>query len=282
MDSGYMAGPVTVAIDETKIPHFGENEKDIKGGKRDRGTNKFETYITVSVVSGNVKTALAAYPIANGDSQSSIIGDLLDDIQELGIQILRVLMDRGLNSVANILEIQKRGLKFIIPMPGNKKLYRIMEEYDKGKSPAIQSYTMKNKSNQTVTTNIVICKKDVPCKTDDISDKYIAFMTNIKVAKPKDLLKRIPEEYRMRWFIEIGYRSVKEVRAKTKSPKFPTRHFLFFFSLAFTNFWRLARVIIEAKPGGTIVLIDFADMIWCRMLKSMSQLNTQQHVFEGG
>ena len=80
----------------------------------------------------------------------------------------------------------------------------------------------------------MVCPKRNPPKNARTADRYVVFITNIRVDNPRDLLVHIPKTYRKRWGIETRYRILKQ--ARTKSIRMATRLFLMFFSLAYVNF----------------------------------------------
>lgn len=275
VDTGKLGGSHTVAIDVHLKPRYDKNKNpDLKGGQRKSGTNIFEGHMTAQVVSGKFHPTVSAYPIADGEPQAHFVGGLIENARRLGVNIDTVLMDRGFNAVAVIREVEVQGVHYIMPLIGNQKLYEIMKEVDRGTGPAVRPYTMTNKKCESVTGTLVIVRKKVnrrdkrkkrkQNKPLEIQDKYVAFLTNIDVYKPTELLKYIPKEYRARWIIETGYRSLEEISARTKSPKTSARLFLFYFSLLLTIFWLICQITQMPYWGPTPVmpLTDYVDCIY--------------------
>ena len=64
---------------------------------------------------------------------------------------------------------------------------------------------------------------------------YLVFATNMPVRKAWKELHKIPKEYKKRWAIETGYRTVNETRARTKSNSLSARLFLFYFTMTALN-----------------------------------------------
>ena len=268
IDVGRLSGEVTMAVDEILVPRFdklGKDHPDLKGGKKKNGTNFFEGYMTAQIVSGKKRPTLAVYPIANGESQTHFLGGIIENVRSAGAAIRALLLDRGFNSVANMLEMMLQNVPFIMPMRGNEKIYQIMREVDKGTGEAVREYTMTGKDGRTATFTLVVCRKKKAGKKGRIRDKYIAFATNIVVKSAKNLLRYIPNMYRDRWGIETGFRSLKDVRAKTKSPRTAARLFLMIFSLVFVNFWVLFKIWSDEtrfRAELCTVLSDYADILW--------------------
>ena len=277
--AGRLKGKVVVAADEHTIPRCDKGENgDLKGGKRKGGTNKFECHMTMQVVSGKSRVTLSSYQVANGEPQSHYLGALIENARRQGADIDTLLLDRGFNSVANIIEMERQRVRYVMPKSGNTRVYRRMEAADANPDEAVRPYTMKAKDGRTATPTMVIVPKKIKpcskkcgtckrCKPVLMKDKYVAFLTNIPVDRPKKLLKHIPKAYRARWGIETGYRSVESIRAKTKSPKTAARLFLFYFTLVVVNMWWYCKAVQTPYwgPVPQMPLRDYVDCLWLRV-----------------
>ena len=266
-ESGRLGGPVRVGVDEILLERYDKKKPEHRGGKRKNGTNRFEGYVTMQVVSHRDPVTVSGYPIANGESQTHYLGGLIENALRLGVDIDVMLLDRGFNSVDNILEMESQGVKYIMPLRGSDRLSEIIREVDAGGGP-VREYTMANREGRRSTSTLVVCRKKNPGKNAKATDRYIAFITNIVVDKPGDLIRIIPKTYRKRWGIETGYRILKQVRAKTKSPRAAARLLLMFFSLAYANFWLLyRRMLISAGAGKTkaLPIADYSDLLWLQI-----------------
>ena len=265
-ESGRLGGPVKVGVDEILLERYDEKKPEHKGGKRKNGTNRFEGYITMQVVSHRDPVTVAGYPIANGESQTHYLGGLIENALRLGVDIEVALLDRGFNSVDNILEMESLGVYYIMPLRKSSRLSEIIREVDAGESSPVREYTMTNDAGRQSTSTLVVCPKKDPRKNAVVTDRYVAFITNIKVDNPRDLLSYIPKTYRKRWGIETGYRVLKQVRAKTKSPMIAARLLLMFFSMAYVNFWLLYRRMLingdGAGPEENLPMTDYSDQLW--------------------
>ena len=78
---------------------------------------------------------------------------------------------------------------------------------------------------------------------------YLVFATNMSARKARRAISRNSSEYKKRWAIETGYRTVNKSRARTKSNSLSARLFLFHFSLTIQNVW--AMVNFEADTQRT-------------------------------
>ena len=50
---------------------------------------------------------VASYPIANKEPQAHYLGGLIENARRAGVKIKLMLLDRGLNCAANMLEVAK-------------------------------------------------------------------------------------------------------------------------------------------------------------------------------
>ena len=119
--AGRLSGEVTIAVDEILVPRFdklGKDHPDLKSGKKKNGTNIFEGYMTAQIVSGKRRPTLAFYPIANGESQTHFLGGIIENVRSVGADIRALLLDRGFNSTANMLEMIRQNVQFIMPHSG--------------------------------------------------------------------------------------------------------------------------------------------------------------------
>ena len=262
-ESGRLGGPVRVGVDEILLERYDVKKPEHKGGKRKNGTNRFEGYITMQIVSHRDPVTISGYPIASGESQTHYLGGLIENALRLGVDIKVMLLDRGFNSVDNILEMESCGVSYIMPLRGSDRLNEIIMEVDAGGDP-VREYTMTNGDGRQSVSTLVVCSKKNPPKKAKTTDRYVAFITNARVDDPGDLLRLIPKTYRKRWGIETGYRILKQARAKTKSPRVAARLFLMFFSLAYVNFWLLYRrmLVDDAWQGIELPMADYSDILW--------------------
>ena len=84
---------------------------------------------------------MAGYPIASGEPQSHYLGGPIENARRAGVGIKTMLLDRGFASVLNMLEMESQDVEFVMPLPGNDKLYGIMQEYHDGKAGSVREYT---------------------------------------------------------------------------------------------------------------------------------------------
>ena len=279
-EAGRLKGNLVLAVDEHGIPYYGKKRYGTKDGKKKDGTNWFECYITIQVVSGKSPVTLSVYRIAAGESQTHYLSALIENARRLGANIDVLLLDRGLNSAANIREMECQGVRYITPKSGDPTVHRAMEaaKVDPGKT--VREYAITAKDCTTVTPTMAIVPKKIKpcrakcgeckrCKPVLMKDKYVAFPTNVTVDSPKKLLKHVPKKYRARWGIETGYRSMESIRVKTKSPNTSARLFLFYFTAVVVNLWLYCKAVQTPYwgPSPVMPLIDYVDCLWLHVTR---------------
>ena len=191
-----------------------------------------------------------------------------------------LLLDRGFNSAANIREMERQGVRHITPKSGDPRVYRAMEEAEADPGKAVREYAITSKDGTTVTpTMVIVPKKIKPCRAECgeckrckpvlVKDKYVAFLTNIVVDDPAELLKYIPKKYRARWGIETGYGSMESIRARTKSPSTSARLFLFYFTVVVVNLWLYCKAVQTPYwgPSPVMPLADYVDCLWLHVTR---------------
>ena len=279
-EAGRLKGKLVLAVDEHGIPYYGKERSDARGGKKKDGTNWFECYMTMQVVSGKSPVTLSVYRIASGESQTHYLGALIENARRLGADIDVLLLDRGFNSAANIREMERQGVRHITPKSGDPRVYRAMEEAEADPGKAVREYAITSKDGTTVTpTMVIVPKKLKPCRAECgeckrckpvlVKDKYVAFLTNIVVDDPAELLKYIPKKYRARWGIETGYGSMESIRARTKSPSTSARLFLFYFTVVVVNLWLYCKAVQTPYwgPSPVMPLADYVDCLWLHVTR---------------
>ena len=118
-----------IAIDLTLIPYHGEPYADEKEIVRSQphlpwravpgksGTTHFHGYATVSIVHDNQRYVVALRFVEKGESMQEIVSWLLNRLKSIGISIKRAYFDKGFCSVPVLKTLERRKIKFIMPMP---------------------------------------------------------------------------------------------------------------------------------------------------------------------
>ena len=198
-------------------------------------------------------------PDSDRGALGALRGGLIENAQRNRVDIGVILLDRGFASVDNTRELEKQNVKFIMPLPGNDKQYKMMQEYTTARPNQYGSTPWPTSTAGAPRRPLIVPKKN-PGKSDEMSHMYVGFITNIGVGDPGELIRRIPKEYRLQWGIETGYRKLEEARARTNSPRYSARPLLLFFTIVLLNFWLLYQdMYADMVAKEDLVLFDFVD-----------------------
>ena len=109
--------PRTMAIDLHLRPYYGDRRtRGIYRGEPKASTKTFFAYATLLVIRRGQTFTVGLTPVLNGEEQTAIIERLLQQAAQAGLQVRRLLLDRGFYGATTIQWLQGRGLPFIMPM----------------------------------------------------------------------------------------------------------------------------------------------------------------------
>jgi len=264
------------AIDFQEQPYHGEpdeDENEIRRSKAKSGTTHFHTYATIYLMKNGKRYTLAMKFVKKGDNLVAIIEFLINQVLGLGFKIKRLYLDKGFYNVEVINYLQKRGFPFIIPvaMRGRKGEdgKSSIERLFKGKRSYITEYTMesiKNGVKARATFKLYIVTKIKKGKNGRRKYEYYAYC----LSDNKFPIKRLYNEYRLRFGIETSYRKKNESLGRTSSRKVSLRLLYTGLSFFLINTWIfLAWNFLSKKQKGKRVILTskfiyerFCDLIF--------------------
>ena len=273
-----------IAIDLTLIPYHGEhyaNEKEIVRSQAKSGTTHFHGYATVSIVHDNQRYVVALRFVEKGESMEKIVAWLLNRLKSMGISIKRAYFDKGFCSVPVLKMLERRKIKFILPMPVRGKSGGVRKLFETSASHKT-TYTFNSPKHGELEVSAVVVKKYSKGRYKRKGARWFAYAV---AGLPKSVEPhQVFEMYRQRFGIETSYRQMNQVRARTTSRNPVIRLLLvglafIMFNLyiayrqhfaiclknpakPFSKFWltlrRLARMLVRAVEN----LFDLADVVF--------------------
>jgi putative transposase len=107
-----------IAIDIHRRPYYGDRNRTpgITGGKAERGTHWFWSYATAVLLVPGHRHTLAVTTVEPTDTLADVVERLLVPVMWSGIEVRWVLLDRAFYAVGVVNALQKRGLRFIVPL----------------------------------------------------------------------------------------------------------------------------------------------------------------------
>jgi len=237
----FRAGIVAIDITEAD-PFTGDrtgHEDEIIGTKEQTDEYAYQ-WATIQLVGNAVPIVLDARPVRKGETRKEIVEDLLDSAQEF-VHVEEVLMDREFDSQHALEAVSERGLKYVVP--------KRMQASEKAQAERLLNrdrdyYTTDRKlhlgSDEWLPITLVYMRKENSERTD--YGQYAVFMTNAQAGAVK--------EYKYRWEIESGYKSIKRFMAATTSKDFGLRFFYFAFACLLYSIWRAVDLLVQVELTG--------------------------------
>ena len=237
-----------IALDFHTIPYYGNiSTRGISGIKPKNGTSWGYSYLTTDIVNFNKQT-IDVIPLTGlNKDYSTLIEGVIHRINSQKIYIEKMLMDREFFNCKAIITLNKFDTKFIMPAKYDKRLKVVVKEYEKeyGIVPGILDY--KFKDEQCPWFHLVLIPNkhyDSSKKEGKDNKKFYLFATNINYTSTKEFISDVPQQYRIRWNIETGYRmkNIFKIRTCTKSPI--VRLFLFLLQCLLHNYLNILKRIL--------------------------------------
>lgn len=240
-----------IAIDYTENLYYGETKNPfIVGGKRKNGTNYGFKYLTVAIVNKGMRFVIFAYPVKKEDNADTpLVQKGLRVLYKLGIEMIRVLLDREFYNADIIAMLNFLGIEFIIPSKKDEKFERMMRSIIEQKKRdgllmqfpyVVQDYPL----GEEFVTQIVFEEKNSK------GEKEIhAYITNRKLADIKADPYAVQEDYSERWAIENANKFQDSFNIHTNCTNGIVRFFFFALTLLLHNFWVLVNLFTRYIPG---------------------------------
>ncbi len=240
--------PVTVAIDMTYVPYYGDREEldMVIGAPPNKEYEWCYKFATLTVVGEQVKFTLAMRPVQKGYHVWEVVDELLA-IGEQHARIGTIYTDSEFCSAGTIRVLERENVEYIIPSPKNKRVKREIGRM-RHDVKVIQDYGIYGPvpSGQTQKrggTNLVL----VPSTQN--ANKTVAFITSKDVSDEtehdRDLAMVLISQYSRRWGIENSYKTIKDFLAWTTSKEYTVRLFYFGFAVLLYNLWLIVDMLVQ-------------------------------------
>lgn len=222
-----------IAFDLHLRPYYGDRQRTpgVRGGQAKAGTKWFWTYASGVIVEHGHRWTVALTPVRAGDLPEAILERLLAQIEQAGLKIRLLLLDRGFDSAPVIQVLHERQVRFLMPMIRRGKADR-----GSGTQPFFRPGTAglfthqwrsRGKRGPLVTVRVACVPRRDPSKPPLV----YAF------SGPDWPLRWIQQTYRKRFGIETKYRQLGESLARTTSRDPWYRLLLVGLALLLRNLW---------------------------------------------
>ena len=223
--------PQDIAMDFHNVQYYGDkNTKGIVGIQPKNGTPWGYSYLTADLV-GDCKLTLDIVNLtALNKNYGTLIEGVINRIDQLGIAIEKILMDREFFNLVSIVTLDAANINYVMPAKLNKRIKKILLDFEiaEGRVPGVIKYKFRDESSPEFYLVIVPNKNYDPVRREGKDNKkFFVFATNIKFNSVKEFTEKVPKEYRKRWNIETGYRMKKVFKIRTCSKSFAVRSLFF-------------------------------------------------------
>lgn len=237
--------PVTVAIDITTVPYYGDVEgMEMVSGVEGEDERAFK-FATLSVVGYNVPLILAVEPIRESspwdENPSNKIHRVVRRLVQRASQHVRigtVLCDREFDSKDVFQTLSNLDVNYLIPTRRGPTEEDVLERMTaRGEEVAIERARIEVESGSHGCRVLY-----VPSSS---GEGTVVFVTNVTVG-PHTAVS-FCQRYSRRWQIEAEYKSLKsDFLGKTSSKDYRVRLFYFVFAVLLHNVWRVTSFLLQA------------------------------------
>jgi hypothetical protein len=260
-----------VAIDLTLIPYHGEcfaDENEIVRSQAKSGTTHFHGYATVSIVHDHQRYVLALRFVEKGESMATIVAWLLNRLKSMGISIRCAYFDKGFCSVPVLKSLQRRKLRFVMPIPVRGKSGGVRTLFE-GSASRKASYTFHSPQHGEWEVEAVVVKKYSKGRYKRKGARWFAYA----VARlPKSIEPhQVFEMYRQRFGIEASYRQMNQVRARTASRNPVLRLLLVGLAFVIFNLYITNRQLVAICLKNPVVPISKSWLTLRRLVRMIAQ-----------
>jgi putative transposase len=167
----------------------------------------------VSIVHDQQRYVLALRFVEKGESMETIVTWLLNRLKSIGISIRCAYLDKGFCSVPVLKTLQRRKLRFILPIPVRGKSGGVRTLFESASRKT--TYTFHSPQHGEWEVAAVVVQKYSKGRYKRKGARWFAYAVGRlpKSVEPHQVF----EMYRQRFGIEASYRQMNQVRARTAS-----------------------------------------------------------------
>jgi putative transposase len=241
--------PAEVAIDLHDRPYYGklaQAEGLWVRGKAKAGTTRFHRVASAYVLQPHGRVTLALRVVQAGERQATIVGDLLEQVETLGIAVKCLYLDRGFDSIGVQQLITARGVPAIIACTlrgktgGTRSLCVGPRSY-------CTRHNFHGDDHTRWAGQVAVCRVYTTKRRTGRAARKAGWLLFILIG-----LNLTPRQarraYQRRFGIESSYRSANQVRGWTTSARVAYRFLLIGLSFVLTNVWVHLRWLFAQCP----------------------------------
>jgi hypothetical protein len=259
-----------VAIDWHLVPYYGQPHKsrnELYYGKPRQGTSKFHAYATACIVMYGRRYTLALTWVRRHETTVKALARLLDRIDELGLKIRCLLLDRAFFNVPVVQFLQGRELPFLMPVMfrGRKpKKRRALNglHWIKRQAAGWYSHTLKNGKRRAEIRVCVAYRTHKNRKDKKRVQQKLLFGAWRVSGAPTEIRHR----YRTRFAIESSYRQLRQAKIYTCTRDPHLRLVFVAVALMLRNLWVWIHETLLKDGGGESFTVRLERLRFKRLL----------------
>lgn len=221
-----------VAIDLTLIPCYGdEATPGVFRSQAKQSTTKFFCVASAYVIKKHKRVTLCLRFVESTESLKTVLTEVLERIQALGIRLKRLYLDREFARVDVLSYLRAQPYVSIVPIPRKGQALKALLH---GKKSLRTTYTMRSAKYGQVSFPLWMACRYAKGRAKRHGCRYLLFAV---IGTCRSPVLHIAEEYRQRFGIESSYRIMNQARANTTSKKSMMRFLLVGIAFLLTNVW---------------------------------------------
>lgn len=265
---GFLRGPVDVSIDRHNEPSYGKHAPWVVGMEKKAGTNWAHAYLT-SKRNVDPRVTLDMQRLSPFRDQHAALADLLRSTTRRQ-EVKRWLLDAGFYNQKDLRLLLATGKAFLVAVGGSTQVPKALldEAWRTRQRVDLNHYVAwcRHRVGGNDRPEVVLVFHWEPDtsrrKKKSVSDESLFIHAR---RPPQDgevldvaALDRDAHEYRGRWNIETGYRTIEDLRRRTTSHVYTNRLYLTLIAVLLDVAWRLVRHARRRRGRPTLALPHFA------------------------
>jgi putative transposase len=274
--TGHLSRPMRrgtweLAIDWHLVPYYGQpqaSRNELYYGAPKQGTQKFHAYATACIVQYGQRYTLALTWVRRHESTVTALERLLARIDELGLKIRCVLLDRAFFNVPVVELLQRRQVPLLMPAmfrgrKPKKKCPLTGLHWIKRQPAGWYQHILKN-AQQHVPIKICVAYRTHKNRKDGKRRQQKLLFGAWRVSgTPTDIRNR----YRKRFGIESSYRQMRQAKIYTCTRDPHLRLVFVAIALLLRNLWVWIHETILAEGRGAALTLRLEMLRFKRMLE---------------
>jgi hypothetical protein len=259
-----------LAIDWHLTPYYGQphaSRNEIYYGQPQKGTTKFHAYATACMVMYGQRYTLALTWVRRHETTVQAMQRLLDRIDELGVKIRYLLLDRAFFNLPVVQFLQGRQLPFVMPVVirGRRPKKRTKPtglRWIKQQPAGWYSHTLKNGKREATIRVCVAFRTHKNRKDGKRVQQKLLFAAWRVPGSPTE----IRHLYRKRFGIESSYRQLRQAKIYTCTRDPHLRLVFVAVALLLRNLWVWIHETLLAEGSGESLTLRLERLRFKRLL----------------